>query len=411
MTMLRAERPSGNAEAPEPLRFFSLSIPALSGALIRYEGEDGLWTSEPLREGVFRRENICLETEEGFFFFSLPQAYEDLGRSTVRCLDGSEGLLMIEAPEEGGFRVDMLGLCPAEGFCDALVLRMRGERPDFQGENSITVWDRYTREGTSRWLFDGYHRFAPEAYEPTCEDGYYFCPAGFITDLMAKQIGSCPAARYLALASWDTMLSRQSGEGFWKTEPRSLWLYGSYGIEEGFYDTRFNTDLMETGLVIYEKLGYLPGVEAVRRYADFYKAYAGDEHTETVSGGWLVADYGGTGTHAPVHTSLNHQAAECRCLYGLAELLEDPELGELADRLLSAILDTGAGWIKPDHDLYYSVSAAGEFSGRDYLTLTFEDLTGLKELLLSKGRPIDSRLQLLIDEKEFWLIENELKDR
>ncbi|MBR0139908.1 MAG: hypothetical protein IJM17_06430 [Firmicutes bacterium] len=402
--MLRAEGASEKeSEAFAGVCFYELSLADASKAHLRYKDEDGSWTAHPIEEGLIRCENLSVETEGRRLFVNLPQSYEDLGSGAVRCLKELEGAVKISLNEAGGADIRVLGACSSRGFSDALVMIMDGASPDWAADNSVTVWDRYISDGTARWLFDGYYRNVPEAYEPSCEGGYYLCAASYIVRLMAELCGSCPMAPYLCLACWDTVMKNQSEEGCWLTGPRSLWLSESFGIDPGFYDTRFNADLMQTGLLINEKLGGLSSIENVRRFAEFYKANAESNHTETENGGWLVADYSGPGQSAPVHTSLNHQAAECLALYGLGELLGDEECSLLADKLLQAIYDTSEGWVRADHDLWYSLSAGGEYSGSDYVSLTYGDLTALRDKLISMGRTPSEKLLSLISEKALWL--------
>ncbi len=402
--MFRAKgRSEEDTDAGLAVCFYELNLADASAAHIRYKDSEGKWSARPLEEGMIRCENLCVETEGRRLFVSLPQSYEDLGSGAVRCRRELEGAVKISLKESGGADIKVLGFCPAGCFTDAVVMIIDGASPDWSAENSVSVWDRYISDGTARWLFDGYYRKVPEAYEPSCEDGYYLCAASYIVRLMAELCGSCPMAPYLCLACWDTVMKNQSEEGCWLTGPKSLWLSESFGIGPGFYDTRFNADLMQTGLVINEKLGGLPSIKSVERFAAFYKANAESFCTETENGGRLVADYTGPGQSAPVHTSLNHQAAECLTLYGLAELLEDKELAVLADKLLQAIYDTAEDWVKDDHDLWYSRSADGRYSGSDYVSLTYDDLTALRDKLAAMGRTPSEKLLRLISEKALWL--------
>lgn len=405
--MIRAEGSPGS-EGPFAVCLYEEEVEA-DGCHIWYPGEEGRWVETPAEEGIIRTGTACIQTGGMTVMICLPQSYEDVGRSVYRCMSEYKGFLSIEK-SGSGLVIKVIGICPEGASCHGMIFTGRDFSPAFGDDNCAVLWDRFLSDGTARWLFEGYCRVIPGRYEPNVEGGYYLCPACFIAQVMAEKIGTCPEAPYLALACWDTQAMQQSEEGFWKTGARSIWLYEDYGIEEGFYDTRFNTDLIETGLYINEKLGGSFGKDAIRRYAGFYTSYAYGSHRQTESGGWLIPDYTGPGQRTAAHTSLNHQAAECRCLYRMAEFLDDPGLIPLADRLLEGILDTSEGWIREDHDLHYSVSAEGEFSGKDYERLTYDDLVQLAGLLEDMGRPADLRLTRLIEEKRLWMRARGIED-
>ena len=64
----------------------------------------------------------------------------------------------------------------------------------------------------------------------------------------------------------------------------STWLWDDYGIRAGFYDTRFNSDLVEMFINGYSKYGGDLYFETLQKYSDFYIEYANEHHRTTAKG-------------------------------------------------------------------------------------------------------------------------------
>ena len=202
------------------------------------------------------------------------------------------------------------------------------------------------------------------------------------------------------------MAQRQNQYGYVPTTPGSEWLQGDYGIGPGFYDTRFNTDLLELYIKAARRLGKGMFEETMTRYLGFYTQLAGTSHITTENGGWLIPDYWHPDELTAPHTSLNHQASECLALYHAADLLNRKDLRELADRMLLAIEDTGSGWVMPNHNLYYSVKPDGTYVEGDYPYLTYNDLFYLRKYLTGFGKEENETLTYLMGEKLQWMQKN-----
>ena len=99
--------------------------------------------------------------------------------------------------------------------------------------------------------------------------------------------------------------------------------------------------------------------ETMNRYLALFAQVGDTGHIPTETGGWLIPDYWHPDEITAPHTSLNHQASECLALYHAADLLNRKDLRALADRMLLAIVDTGPGWVRPNHNLYYSIKPDG----------------------------------------------------
>ena len=204
----------------------------------------------------------------------------------------------------------------------------------------------------------------------------------------------------------DTLIREQNSDGFWPTLSGSTWLESAYGIGPGFYDTRFNT---EFAFLLLEAQSRCPSElyrDSLRRYCDFFAGFAEDFHSETGSGGWFVPDYVDSSLTHTAHTSLNHQLAEILLLYKAADVLEDRSLAALADRMLTAVDDSGESWVREDDDLHYQVSPDGVFEGIDYPYLTYDDLFKLQKHLNARFSRNDPVLDTLMAHKRAWMDEN-----
>ncbi|MCF0150934.1 MAG: hypothetical protein HUJ80_05955 [Firmicutes bacterium] len=377
--------------------------------------ETGGWTVRPLSQGLFRSNTVYLESGSQFYLIDLPGSYRMLQNGVVQEICSASSYLRCEKAAEGrGFQVQIVGFCPEEaGFTDCLIYRT-GLKADWSLPNAATQWASYTEDGMAKWLFDGYYRTVPAAYTPTCSDGYYRCAASFLLAVLQKQLQSCSETAPLLLACLEVVMEQQNEDGFWATLPQSNWLYEDYNIEAGFYDTRFNTDLMLLVCDLAESLGELPFEEHVRRYVKFYTQSFLPGHSRTAKEqGILPYDYAAwqqQSPAAPALTSLNHLAAETLLLYRLSALLKEPSLADTADRLLLAIEETGAEWVRPDHDLSYGVTADGIFCRKDYASLTYDDLLTLQRWLIAGGKGPSAVIDGLLAEKKQWMDANGIKD-
>ena len=294
----------------------------------------------------------------------------------------------------------------ARGAADALILTSPDRILDWDVNNCAKAWVSYVKNGDMPWCYDGYYRKSPENYIPTGTNYYYCCAASYCIRGFLSRTPPCREAPALTILALDTMALRQNSFGYWATDPGSEWLQSDYGIGPGFYDTRFNTELLELYLKAAHKFGGNLFEAAVERYLAFYTQFADTNHITTESGGWLIPDYWHPDTHITPHTSLNHQVTECLALYHAAELLDREDLFALADRMLLAIEDTGSRWVMPDHNLYYSIQPNGTYTAGDYPYLTYNDLLHLREYLTESGRAETETLTHLIGEKLQWMVNN-----
>lgn len=372
-----------------------------------YDAATDAWLSQPLAEGTFTSPVVYLEAASGqSYFLALPRTYTLLENDTKLYHPEHDGLVRI-TPSTKGWRVVMEGSGLQDGrVCDALIVDAPFALVNWEKDNCAKAWVLYGKNGASQWCFDGYYRQSPSNYIPTGSNYYYCCVASYtIKHFLAKMPTSSEAAA-LTILMLDTMVQRQNSYGYWATEPGSEWLLGDFGIGPGFYDTRFNTDLLEILIKAERKFGSGMFTEPITRYVGFYLQLADASHISTQNGGWLIPDYWHPAELTAPHTSLNHQASECLALYHAADLLKRDDLRALADRLLKGIEDTGSQWVMSDHNLYYSRLPDGTYLTGDYPYLTYNDLYFLRKYLTGFGVEPNETLTYLMDEKLQWMKRN-----
>lgn len=384
-------------------RFFDRTVTE-QGTVWYYSFQTGEWVNEPLAEGTFSSPVTVVELDSGTtYFFALPRTFALLENDTKEYLPEQDGRLCVTQTGTGfHLTVDGYGLDTGR-VTDALILSAPERIMDWDVDNCAKAWVTYVKNGDSQWCYDGYYRRSPYNYIPTGTNYYYCCAASYCIKGFLSRTPPCKEAPALVILTLDTMARRQNSLGYWATEPGSEWLQGDYGIGPGFYDTRFNTDLLEIYISAARRFGGNLFEDTVSRYLGFYMQLADTSHITTENGGWLIPDYWHPDELTAPHTSLNHQTSECLALYHAADLLNREDLRALADRMLLAIEDTGSGWVMPDHNFYYSVKPDGTYVEGDYPYLTYNDLYYLQEYLTGQGREENETLTYLMGEKLQWM--------
>ena len=402
---VRMFRASGGA-ADSVCTYYDKTLP--EGTTIHYYTAGNQWVHGGLSEGTCAARFIYLEQPGGAStILILPRTYTLRENDTLEYHPDCDGTLSI-SKTSGGWRVTMRAFGLASGrVADCMSVTAAEPLLTWDDEENLgDVWGYHTRSLAAKWCYTGYFRQTPDNYIPTGENYYYRCAASYLIRDTVKRIPWDKAAAALSVAMLDTMAQQQNSYGYWPTTPGSEWLQGDYGIGPGFYDTRFNTDLLEVYIAAARRLGTGMFDETIARYAGFFNQIAASSHITTENDGWLVPDYWCPGEFTTPHTSLNHQASECLALYHAADILKRDDLRELAGRMLLAIEDTGAGWVMPNHNLYYSILPDGTYLTGDYPYLTYNDLYALRKYLTGFGKEPNETLTMLMDEKLIWMRAN-----
>ena len=373
------------------------------GTVWYYDLDARDWASEPLGELELGTTCVYIDGDAQDYFCFVPIGYQLLENCSLRD-NGSRGYLRIlRSGSKWKVRMFAPNLQAGE-VCDYTVVTSAAEENliDFSKQEYRDNWKNYCHDGEGRWCYDGYYFPAPDSYIPTGKGVRYRCVDAYFASSMSWQTEIVRCANDLSPALLDTMGLQQTPEGYFPSMSESTWLHGDYGIPAGYYDTRFNSDLM---LLFHTQMKKTGGfADIADRYLAFYQDFARDHHYETEHGGWLVWDY--NNSTVPVHCSLNHQLTEIRVLHHFADLLSRPELTELADRMLLGIEDTCQSWIMDDSNLHYCRLPDGSYGMADYPYLTYNDLHTLQKELLAMGRQRSEALDILMAAKLAWMQNN-----
>ena len=381
----------------------------LNGILRYYDREADLWIENDIAPCTVQISMIELLFEDGSsFLIYTPKTFRLHENGVMEYLPQCDGFINVEQNGDGWMFSLQSNIPDTNCVSDFTVVSGPRSMLNWGHPNCGDLWKNYTLETEGKWCFNGY--FFPCAYNyvPTGENYLYNCPAAYFVKSMVYVAYAHPAAENLALAMLDTLAMEQNKAGYWPTSPRSEWLYEDYGVDKGFYDTRFNSDLLRIYRVYYDTYGGDVLRDVMNMYADFFVEFAECEHFLSPNGGWFIPDYTPASINKP-HSSLNHQLAEIIELYGLADSLQRPDLEELAGKMLLAITDTDKQWINEMGDLHYCIFSDGKTFGRqDYPYLTYNDLFDLQEVLVKRYGAEAESIQFLMDMKKQWMDANEV---
>ncbi len=373
------------------------------GTVWYYDVDLSAWKTAALEPMQLGSTCVYIDGDNEDFFYYLPMGYCPLENNSLR-LTGSNGFLTIKKAREG-WRIQMYGsYLDAGDVCDYTLVKGEGEPSllDTENEKVMKLWATYCNAGDGRWCYDGYYFPAADTYVPSGQNVLYRCVAAYGAKSMEGQAKGTRCAALLSAAMLDTLRMQQNPDGYFPSMSCSTWLEADYGIGPGYYDTRFNSDLMLIFAAYIRRTGAL--TEPTARYCDFFLRHAEESHFETANGGWLVWDY--APAQGAVHCSLNHQLAEMLVLYEYAEILQRPELTELADRMLLGIEDTKDGWIMDNGSLHYCRMPDGSFGKEDYPYLTYNDLYNIQKKYEALGRERSAALDALMETKLAWMQAN-----
>ena len=393
------------SSSADDLYLTSFEIPGDSGTL-RYFDPDGSLVETDLTGGVLPAgKMLFLSTEKYNYILGQPYSYKDLGSGTVQSIGAHS--ISISKGEGKWLVTQRFNLLPGSfgimwgiGSSEPLV--------DFSNKYQRIIWGGYDLNENARLLYDGYHYKSPTTYIPYAEGSYWRIPSDYLTNSLIKTGGS-PASDVLGNALLRIAHGNINEEGYIPSLPKSLWLYNDYGINEGFFDTRFNADTLETNVIAHRKFGDQVFRDAYLKLAEYYLMHGTTRKIVNYDSfgneGWLVEDYYGTGG-SPTHISLNHQLQAIHTFYMLYEDEKDERYLDFAEKMLQGVKNTTYAWINHDGNLKYAYLQNGEMGLRDYDYLTYNDLLNVQDDLIRVKGQRDPDLDLLIQGKKFWMDAN-----
>lgn len=389
-----------------------LTLEGTVGSMRRYDTATGSWFTAPLEAGTYPAGTYHLATPQGSAILVTSQAYLDHSNGMIEHLPACDGTLTVSRTGTGFLFTLRSPALPANIHAEWFLLRSDGQLVDWARPDSLEKWSIYCFTGDNRWCMNGYYYLAPADYYPWAPNYYHNLPAAYIAGRMIRDEGQ-PASACISLAMLDVMGGLRGEEGWIPSLAGSTWLFNSYGIAPGYFDTRFNVDFAVAVLNAVERCKVEDWREAVVRFGDYLCGYAERHHFSFDRGeeqGWLVQDYAHKNGSLPTHCSLNHQAAEAVLLYRIAALTGESRFTDMAELLTRGVEHSASCWVRPDGDLHYAHMPDGSFGRKDYAYLTYNDLLELQQLVTaSRGTP-SVELASLLSTKKQWMDANGINE-
>lgn len=369
-------------------------------ALYRFDRQDQSWFSSELGRGELACGQFHVRSAAGSMLLVAPQSYIQRDNQMLEHLPELDGYLR-SRPISDGWRVEFCVPAVPDTQAEYFYLASQEELVDWDDAAARISWASYDLTGVNRWCYNGYYYRTPDTYVPSGENYFHLLPAAHIAVRCTEH--DYRGCFDLALVMLHVMLELQNDQGYFPTLAESTWLSHDYGIPAGFYDTRFNSDLVKALLTMNRRYNIPEFADAAIRYGQFYQSMAERCHFTVDSYAWLVWDYYVPGMDTPTHCSLNHQAAEILVLYQLYDLTNFEDYRQLAEFMVKGILALGDAWILENGDLAYAYLPNGDMGMTDYPYLTYNDLFDLREALDRRYGEHDPQLDRLMESKRQWM--------
>lgn len=346
---------------------------------------------------------VFLDTDQTHLLLSYPERYVARANHTLESKANPYPI----AVKQTATGYELTVMFPQEKGSIGEVWTLTSAKPlvDWSQKNLPAIWLLLDLHDQQKWSWDGFYVKTPATYEPYGPNLFWRIPINYVAQSFVITGGS-PAADDLGWVMLSVILPNQNQQGYWETQPGSHWLQNLYGIQAGFYDTRFNTD---TGILLlrgYHKYQDPRFWNAANRYAQFFVEHVKKNHfvLRGETEGWLVYDYAHLSkSFKPTHSSLNHQLQEIKFLYEMLNETKLPIYEQYAQKLLQGVKNTTASWIKENLDLHYAYLPNGQMGMADYPFLTYNDLWQTQQMLIVLYGQMDSDLATLMASKKAFM--------
>ncbi len=342
---------------------------------------------------------------------SLPQAYVEKSNNAIQAQEGQTGDLCME-PTETGWRISIMApYVYSESFVDYFVLYSNDDIINWNKAQTKTQWAGCQFGGDNRWCYNGYYYTSPSNYIPSGTNYYHRLPAAYIACKFVPMGLESNAAKYMCIAMLDVMRDLQNERGYFPTLSGSQWLLSDYNIGPGFYDTRFNTDLVRAFLQAYSNYGIEEFWTVVENYMDYYIPFVLRNHDSVTLNdgwpGWLVYDYIGQYGGKKTHTSLNHQVAQIILMEEIYLVTGNTLVRFLEEMMYRGIQGTEKMWYMSNNNLEYAYFNGKAAEGmQDYPYLTYNDLYELADMYSERLGYVPSTIRNLMNSKKKWMDAN-----
>jgi hypothetical protein len=306
--------------------------------------------------------------------------YEHVNKSVIRDLKSETEAVEIKE-DEGAKKLIVSLNSLGRDITEQWLLFSNAEL--FRDTDELHDWMKYSAANyrkTNKWYTaDGPYNKMVLTVEPLPRSkmGYGRTLLMFREHEALKRVKSTGERYYqnLVYNSVADLLNFRGDRTFWETEVTSTYLKDLYNITAPFIDTRFN----EYIALYLEDIGRdlnLPELqEPLVTYADFLLSQF---ETGNIIGvnetGALIPDYFAVFDPVLTHTSLNHGLGGMNILLEAYSITNDTKYLLGAYTVQEGINGLGMQWIRDDGDTWYKVNPDLTFIGRDYETLTVEDL-------------------------------------
>ncbi|MGG1661491.1 hypothetical protein [Brevibacillus sp. NRS-1366] len=351
-----------------------------------------------------------IETDNKNIWISMPSVYANLGKGTIEEKFDLQKKIQVMEDEEG--YVLEITLPVYQGLISEIwALESNDTLVRWDYGRMSDIWLALDLNRRGKWSYDGYYVKSPSSYLPYNTNSFWRIPENYILKSFIYT-GESRIAEDMGYVMLGTALQSQEKEGYWKTLPMSTWLQKDYGIEDGYFDTRFNVgqaDLFLEGCKTYKEEKFC---NATQQFAHYFRNHAEKHHFDVKGSnvGWLVEDYAHPKGNHPTHVSLNHQLAEINYLYKMYRYFNDNDYKVLAEKLLYGVENIGGRWITPSGDLHYAYFPDGSFGRTDYPYLTYNDLLETQKLHREIYGTENVTLNQLIQSKKIWIQSNDIKN-
>ncbi len=199
--------------------------------------------------------------------------------------------------------------------------------------------------------------------------------------------------------------------GVWVSDVRSIYLWSSYQIPEGYIDTRYCTDAGFFLLRSYNEYQIPDALSAGEKFGDFLlNKMNQSKGIHTGQDGFFFYDYYRIEQDIETHASLNHILSEMNYLFELYLSNHKQSYLRTAERMLKGLHETGMSWVRDQeygrfrYDLWYGVFPQEDgsllFKEHDYTkTLTYNDLLKSQALIQGIYNKRDDLIDIMISSK------------
>ncbi len=383
----------------------------ISGSASMHILDNGSFDVVDLAEGQYDASLFLIDSASFDIACYTPKQYEYMINDALDYKPENDGYLNVKATSDG-FDIEIITKEVPENCCsDFMLVYSENDLMDWSSEKLDGTWLYYTMDGDNRWTYTGYYRISPDNYYPTGPNVYHRCQACYLGASFVKDANKSRCMEDMLCCIVDVMALQQNDTGFFPSTSRSEWLYGDYNIEAPYYDTRFNSDLLEIFCQDYNLYQTNTSYKAIEKYVEFYKYLIETVSRDDGNGGIWMPDYWEqNGDIDKVHTSLNHQLSELIVNLKASYILNDKELEEISLKMLKAVTNEGMAWVQPNGAYEYCIFPDGSFGLLDYDTLTYNDMFRLQALLEEHYGYRDEMIDQMMAPKLQWMINRGITD-